>query len=428
MKKQFQNQFKRTRGTLGVALISLLISLSGCGKESFTPTPLTNPETAPPGIVSIPPNVDILVFVDSSGSMGQIIGEFESQVSTFLKQLETKGWNFHFAVAPLESYRAIQQVAGSHYDSNSGANWVKPYPGATPFDSGTIVSSFFRTPDSFSDYVTINNISNTSLGQENGFPNMLKVIREGTEGSGLFRKDQNGNLGKVRIIAIGNGAETSYNFCTSQSSSSRKPCEVYGRPACTMDEFLRGVQNCSSQKISLDYYTSQMKSVSADLKLYSVFSPKDTPTCRGSGAYAGTRYTEMAKRLNGKDYDVCASSISTILDEISSDLQVEKIALKTKYIFIDQDANPDSIVVTRYEGGDKSKASIIPAAQGGDNGWVYEGLKTEEVDVTYSPMNGAVVSRGKGYAILLKGSAQLNGNDQASVEFTQAGAKPAQTE
>jgi hypothetical protein len=81
-----------------------------------------------------------------------------------------------------------------------------------------------------------------------------------------------------------------------------------------------------------------------------------------------------------------------------------------------QQPNPNSIVVTRYAGGDQSQASVIP--NDSQNGWTYAGyVSNVNTIVQPIPMNQA-----SGYAIQLHGSGMLSGTDTASISFTPAGA------
>jgi hypothetical protein len=86
-------------------------------------------------------------------------------------------------------------------------------------------------------------------------------------------------------------------------------------------------------------------------------------------------------------------------------------------LFISQDADPSSIKVTRYNGGDASQATTIP--QDAINGWTYVGSVSNVYAIDYPvPMNLS-----SGFAIKLNGSAKISGNDTTEVDFKPAGAQ-----
>lgn len=399
----------------------LIIALTGCGKTEFTPTNITQPQVAP-GSFSIPPNVDILTVVDDTGSMYGVIDEIKNEVPTFLTGLQNQKWNFHFAVAPLTTYRKIRQVAGSVYDSNYGSSWVPAYPGASASGPGMILSSLFRTPTSFSDYISSDDVSNNLGGKEPGLENILQTLKNGTPGTSFVRSDS-----LFVVLMLGNGNDTSrVNYCTLPGQTGQHLCEyVSSNNLCTPTDTdpTGGSSTCGSLQTSFDYYVTQFTKFKKNMQFYAAVATNSVSNCRGYAATKGTRYISMASQLSGKSYDICSTSVSSVLSDLSANLTAQKVDFKMRYLFMDQEPNPDTITVTRYVGGNTSAGVVIPKkTNASSNGWTYEG-KVQNVNVIYNPQNGSVINQGSGYAIRLWGSAEISGSDTAGVDFKPAGAQ-----
>jgi hypothetical protein len=421
MKRKIRSARDKKVQILCLALSSLLFVLTACGKTAFTPTPVSEASTSP-GSFTIPPNVDILVIQDDTGSMNGV--NLESEVPSFLSDLNNKDWNFHFAVAPLTKFREVTQVAGSKYDSNMGDLWTPPYPGATQDLPGTISSSAFQSPENFSDYLSTSDLSNSLGGFEPGLDNMYQVLTKGFGDTGFLRENS-----LFVVLMIGNGNDTSkVNYCEVKPGVTM-PCELVGQPLCTptATDPTGGSKTCGSQRTSLDFYKSKFKAFNSKMKFFAAVSKSDSSNCRGQLARKGSRYMELATSLNGKSYDICSTPVSAVFDDLTAKLEAERISLKMRYLFVSQDANPDSIKVTRYVGGDPKNAIVIPRDKDKKNGWEYLG-KQDNVDVIYDPKTGTVLGQGSGFAIGLYGSAELSGTDRASIEFLPAGAQKAVSE
>jgi hypothetical protein len=227
---------------------------------------------------------------------------------------------------------------------------------------------------------------------------------------------------------MGNGNDTSrVNYCKLWNGTSyvNWPCEQLGRSACTptANDPKGGVSTCSSEKTSLDYYKTRYKAFRSGMRFFAAVSTQSGSTqCLGQNATQGARYMEVASSLNGKSYDICTTDISVILSDLASTLQSTRVSLKTQYLFVDEDADPASIQITRLVGGDSSNTATINRDTSHKNGWDYLGYQ-ENVDVVYDPVNNIVVNKGSGYAIGLYGTGQLTGADRASIVFNAAGSK-----
>src|SRR3954453_21040647 len=135
-----------------VSLVGMSILNTGCGAQAFNVMP-SQANIAAPGGAVVPPKVDILLVEDDTGSITPAFPTITSAVKDFLNQLDQQPWDYHFATIPLTTYRPIQQVVGSKYDSNRGSTWTPAYPGQKPNDLDMLPESFFSLPKDFSGFL-----------------------------------------------------------------------------------------------------------------------------------------------------------------------------------------------------------------------------------------------------------------------------------
>jgi hypothetical protein len=161
------------------------------------------------------------------------------------------------------------------------------------------------------------------------------------------------------------------------------------------------------------------------IRFYSAVANKVSNDCRGGRSHIGERYQDMAASLGGIAYDVCSESIVSILDQVESELDIEKRNFRKRYLFIGQDAELSTIVVTKYkydEAANTWSTETIPQSEA--DGWTYAGWLDNVYEID-SPANLNLMS---GWAIELHGSAKLEGEDSADVTFKPAGATSSTTE
>ncbi len=395
-------------------LIALSAALSGCGRQAFVVAATTAAQKAP-GSFNIPPKVDILLAEDDSGSIKPIYSQIASQMPAFLNGLEAKNWDYHFVTAPLTADRVMTQVVAAKYDPNWGSLWKAPFPGADISQIAAVTASVFRTPESYSGFLTYSDTSNAASGSEQGFENIRNALVSRAAGTGFHRQDA-----LLVVLVVGNGQDTSkVNMCRRAVDGIVIPCEDTGAPLCSdISQATGSNTSCGSKQVSFDWYKSQFKALRPDSKqvrLYAAVSPQGSYSCMGAGAYAGTRYTQMASDLGGQSYDVCTQAVSTVLDSLSSSLEITKVAMRTRYLFIERAPDTATLQVTKYLNGDAAAAVSIP--QDATNGWTYAGQVSDVYAIDYPiPMNLS-----SGYAIELHGSAKLSGDDTAKVDFKPAG-------
>ncbi len=402
----------------------LFISFSGCGKTAYKVSE-TQEITAAPGMYRVPPKIDLLMVQDDTGSMMDSYSSTSKSVKNFLLALSQSGWNFHFSSTPLTTFQSIQQVAGSSYDGNSDS-WKAPFPGALRFDPDTLNPTVFRTIQNFTGFLNPSQLSSNLGGAEPGLETILQVLKNGIGNSRFLRSDA-----MQVILVVGNGNDTSHvNFCSFWGGYT-VPCSRVGGAVCDLSHYVPGVSQtpqCDTQKSSLDDYKLQFKSVTNHLKFYAAVAASDSTQCLGGSSKIGYRYQEMAQAFGGASFDVCTVSIQNVLDNLAVTLQAERRSFLEHYLFISQDASPGTITVTRYLEGDRSRSVVIP--QDPVNGWTYEGYVTNVDAVTTSGMDGALASLGKasGFAIHLRGTAVISGNDTSSVSYKPAGASDSVSE
>lgn len=383
-------------------LLGLLVMTVGCGKQAFVVTNTTTTFSAPGGY-TIPAKVDVLLVEDDTGSMYEAYTPIARQLPPFLEGLEASGWDYHFATVPLTSLRDVSQIAASRYDSNWGAQWVPPYPGANPNAAGMSVSeALFSSASQYSDFLPYGYISNVQNGMEPGFKTIwsvltdMKVKRGTAQDTGFLRNDA-----LLAILVVGNGEDTSdVNYCQrSDNTGVYVPCSD------------------GSATTSFNTYRDRFrgfKSSPSLVKFYSAVAFREADNCQGGRSRIGTRYRNMATALGGQSYDICRSNaVAQAVAGMSAHLQAQRQAYETRFLFLEEE--PDlatPITVTVYRDG--KHAQVIPQSE--SNGWTYAGYITD-----YAIDAPIALSLSTGYAIELHGTAKLIGDDTASIDFKPAG-------
>ncbi len=388
-----------------------LFTLSACGQTAFTVVPGTQLLTAP-GTYSIPPKVDILLIESDKGRMFEAWNQVSQQMPLFLANLDKKGWDYHFTTMALTTYNAIQTVTASAHDGNHGTAWTAPYPGAMRFNADTIGPSFFQLPSVYNSYLSQNQVSNVANGFEPGFQTIKDVLTNGLGASHFLRKD---SLFIPLVVSLGNDT-SGVNMCSAPDST---PSYIHNVPCEQITTSCNGSgdTNCGSATDSFNQFKTAFLNLKANTQFYAAVANQDSENCLGGRASAGSRYKNMASATGGKSFDICTQPMNQILDSLTDRLQAQKLAFKQRYLFIDQDADPSTIKLTRYTDGDPSKASLIP--QDAANGWTYVGAVSNVYAIDYpAPMNLS-----SGFAIQLNGAARISGNDTTSVDFKPAGAQ-----
>ncbi|MCM2279414.1 MAG: hypothetical protein NDJ89_15165 [Oligoflexia bacterium] len=395
---------------LATALSASALSATGCGKTAFVVASIEAQQQAP-GVFTVPPKVDLLLVQDDSGSIMEIHQAMARQMPEFLRSLQGKGWDYHFTSIPLTAQRDVTQVVASQHDANWGSEWTPPYPGA-PFSlstPGTIVPQFFVKPGQYTGFLSYADTNSRLNGLEPGLANITRTLYGSASGTGFLRDDA-----LLVVLVVGNGNDTSgvtkclqngYRVDYENLSVAPTDCQKDGVP----------VSNPTGTRASsFAEYKAQLQAVkpaASQTKFYAAVAA-NTGSCLGSTAWQGLRYQQMARDTGGQSYDICTKSVSSVLSSLSESLTAQKLLLRTRYLFIDREADVSTIVVTKVVNG---VAQTIP--QDTANGWSYLGYRENLFAIDYPvEMNLAT-----GYAIELHGSAKLTGTETATVSFKHKG-------
>ena len=378
---------------LSSALIASSLALTACGPQAFVPNTSLDAQKAA-GQMNIPPKVDIVLGMSSNGTMRNIYPGIANEIPAFLKNLQNSGWDYRFVSLPLaEKYLSQNsnpsisgQVTVSNYDANYPASsWLAPYPGATIDTAPKIASYLFANLF----YVTQPAASDRVDAHESGFNNELKFLGSSTVRNDFLRPDA-----MLAVMTISNGEDRSdWNW---------------GAPDTT---------DIGSPQHDANYYASEFKAIKSNIKYFSVVAHYNT-NCRGGTSWSGIRYESVANTLGGQAVDLCTVSLSDSLAAVKANLDTYHLSFVKDYLVIANAPNVNTIVVTKYAGGNASQATTIPKDD--VNGWSYDGpVPNGGVYTIESPVPMDLVT--SGYLIKLHGSAKLVGNDSSSVTFTNAG-------
>jgi hypothetical protein len=355
-----------------IAILSLSALIQGCGKQEYRPV-ASDTSAISPGTYEIPAKVDILLAIDDSGSAVITQDTINSETKNLMASIQASGWDYRITTTPLLNLPSSLRISASKYDANWGSSWIPPYPGATTTTVSSVNPLFFTHPDNYQPSVSI---TGTHSGSEPGLQTIGTFLT--THGSNFLRPDA------MLVVFV-----------------------------------ISGSNDTSISPVSF-YYSQILAAKGGDAAKVRVFSfVPNSPSGMGyaSGAcqgqpglyYNGTRYKDLAYSASGQVYDFCQQSLQTAMNGLRSSLTAIRQNFRTKYLFIEFEPNPTSIVVTKYAGGNLNSPQVIP--QDPVNGWTYVGNITD-----YAIDSPILMNLQTGFAVRLNGSAKLLGSDQASVE------------
>jgi|GEM_PF-772138 len=402
---------------------------SGCGKQAFTVQKQVSRITGA-GTFDIAPKVDFVMAVDDTGGMSEAFPSIAQQVPVFLNSLQNRGWNYNFATVRLTTPRQMTEIIGSKFDIGWGSEWLPPYPGAPFTTDGSISPFLFRKPQDYSAFLTSGDINNSLAGKEPGFDTILDALATQASGTGLLRQDA-----LTVVLVVSTGDDTSrVNLCQVPAGFGNNfvACESQGAPACaslppvggnTYTRLSSGQLQagaCSSKALSLAHYEGAMRGLKGggtlQTKVYSAVAPTSGNCSIGGYAFAGQRYTQLANDMGGQAYNVCTQPISSVLDSLTANLQIQRGAFRTRYIFIEMDPDPTTIEVTIT----RTSGVTETIAEDPNNGWTYAGKIDAQAPV-YAIDSPVPLNLQSGFAIELHGAAKLIGDDAADVRYKPAG-------
>ncbi len=392
--------------------LTATLLMTSCGRQEFVVTQSVSNQTAP-GFYGIPPKVDVILAQDNSGSAIAGKAIIQSAMSSLMQSLEAKGWDYRFSVVPLvpsASYAGISQIAASSYDSNWGASWKAPFPGAEIQYADRVDPARFRSSAQFSGYLSEINLGAGAI--ENGFDSILQNIRSeqnpwGVVASNAAKLVRNDAL--LVTLVLSTGDDTSGIRFHSEAS----PCN---------DGFTRrnGDKCPASVETSYQDRLAQMRALKplAELhRFYAAVVPVNTSNCLNQRVFAGERYQRMAKDLGGKSFDICSSgSIEAMVSDVAASLQVQRLAFRTRFLMLDQRPEPSTIRVVKV----RTDGTRVELTQSTSSGWSYTDRYQINIPLVDSPIN---MNYRSGWAVELHGEAKLIGNERAEVTFKPYGAR-----
>ena len=422
----------------------LAASASGCGKQSFVVTD-TKQSQQSPGSFFIPPRVDIVLLQDDTGGIKQAQADLNAGIPGFLSNLESSGWDYHFATVPMTNDRALSQIMTSKHDSNWGSLWTPAYPGQSALDPSMVISSFFRQPpgspsQAYSGFVDPNTVNSASAGWEPSLANLDKALNVREPGTHFLRDDA-----MLVVLIVGNGDDTSDVWYCNRGDA-YVPCKTIARNNVPMSINHQCKKNgtlftCSDAQVladtsyddSLNNYRNRLIALKNQDHMLDVNQPETrlrvfsavsqykvtNESCRSGNAFVGSRYIQLSNSLGGGSSqsqfsDVCSVSIGQTLAGLQGVLESQKLDYQTRFLFIQRDARVETLKVTKYSNG-----QTIDLPQDATNGWTYVGGPVTQYAIDYPvPMNQQT-----GYAIELHGTAKLHGDDSADVSYKPVGSQ-----
>ncbi len=415
------------RLSTALTLLAAGSSLGGCGKQEFLVTNAVSAQIAP-GYYTIPPKVDVLVAQDNSGSAINANAIIQSSLQSLMKTLDAQNWDYRIAVTPLVpagAYTGITQIAGSRQDANwealksqraDGLGWLAPFPGAQIQYADQIDPSRFVWNDHFTGFLNTFNTSANAL--EPGFATIRADLDREQNALGQSAKLVR-NDALLLMLVLTTGEDTSgVNFRTAAN-----PCPGASRDGYYCNDGSRE----TSYKAHLDFFKALKKNPSTGanapqmVRMHAATLKANTNQCLSKSAsfsWVGARYQAMSQDLGGKSYDICQSGqIEAMISNAASDLQVERLSFRTRFLMMNQRPESSTIEVVRIA----ADGTRTPIAQDATNGWTY--ADTPDAVTVYVIDSPIPMNLRTGWPIELHGTAKLIGNDRADVTFKPYGAK-----
>ncbi|MCM0605656.1 MAG: hypothetical protein KA715_06160 [Xanthomonadaceae bacterium] len=411
-----------------VTALAVAALLTSCGPSGLKPATLSSTSKAP-GKLSLPLKVDILFAQSDSGATSEgLAGIYLDQVKPMLNDMEAAGWDYHFATTRLKTPVAFDQVVASKHDSNWGGQWLAPYPGAVSNSLfNYLPESLFRTPDSFSRFLTNGDLNYSGGQMEKGFENIYNTLGVNAAAVATANPNRTPFLRPDALLIIiassvindtsGDSPTTSVNMCT-RSDGLVVPC----------GESASANQQPDNRASTFEYQRARLATLKASpsmIQFYSVTAPGYTLNggCRGANSRPGYRYTDMATAFSAsaqgpRQFNICSQSFSEIITSIKNSVESTKLSIKTRYLVTSQPPNLSSVKVVRYPDGDKSNPQTL--AQSDTNGWTYVGQGDWNVYEIETPTGTVGMNKVSGYGFRLNapnGASPINDYDTGEVLF-----------
>lgn len=408
---------RAARGAGASLLLAAAAVLPSCNQAAYVSSALCTVQTGP-GFYSISPKLDLALVEDNTGSMDRALDKLKEQTPGFLQLLEAQGWDYRFATIPLTARsgttgQPVTQVMAAKADGNWNARnqWIPPFPGASPYNPTPVAQSLFRFPDQYTGFLGQADVNTSVGGSELGFKNVYESLNASRGDNYFLRPDS-----LLAVLVVGNGDDT-----TDYVDASSFPGEHHYDANASRASSAQWLTNFRS-----------LRSNPSQFKFYAHVSPGNVSRCallssasKDIPAEHGERYIRMAQDSGGQAYDVCNVAIGSALADLSRQLQVTKVAYRTRFVIVSDSEHAvdgSSIAEVRKNSGCGDKTgTVIP--QSSTNGWTFAGLINNQYAIT-SPIQANPVS---GYAIELHGNAMLSGTESLQIVYKGAGVKDSAT-
>lgn len=368
----------------------------GCGKQEFVQTQFSAQLSAA-GSRALPAKVDIVFLVDNTGSITPAFSTLQAEMSSFVSSLQSQFWDYHVARVLIANPFSINKVLVN------GAFNQATLPDGTPNPSDELVPAQYAVTDP----AQFNLLSLGEVGAatvtDPGYSSLVNTVKNARDNNvtNFFRKDA-----LLAIVVVTNGV-------------AKEVLQNPNSPTSLVDN------------TKLQTWANNIKALKTDvqgsdslIRFYPVASPKLlTSGCFGGGANNGNSYFLMSNFFSGVSGNVCdSSSLTTVFDNIASDLTTVHEHFIYSYIVRSEEPNPDKIVITK-------NGVVVPRlpdfATTGD-GWSYYKYQNDictitgirQSDGSTLPICSGVSS---GYTVRLLGNAQLIGADTAQIEWKAPG-------
>jgi len=311
-------------------MISAVLIMAGCGKDSPTFSLLPDGQTFKQSSAVFNNQLDILWVIDNSGSMEPYQNNLITNFSSFITNFQAKGYDFRVAV----SNTGVYTEAPGYQNI---ANWGKFKDGTDQYGHTGIFTILPSTPNLNNVFVTNAHQGANGPGDERAFQSM-QVSLDSPSNSGFLRPNS-----FLAVIILSDEDDFSnpsraQNFGADHNYSAALPTSNYVSYLDTLTH---------TTGASRRYNVSSIAVIDAACQ----------QAHAGTGSIMGQRYIELSNATNGVLGSICDASFATTLNLIQ-----DKIATLSSRFFLDRTPDPATITV-KVNGASISNSS--------SNGWTY---------------------------------------------------------
>jgi hypothetical protein len=336
-------EFYRTT-VLSFLLLCMMVLLAACGKDSPTYGILPSGQTFKQSKAVFNNQLDILWVVDNSGSMSPLQNNMVNNFTSFIKDFQSKGYDFHMAVTTTEAYKSEAQ-----FSNNS--TLAKFLDGTDSTSHTGIFDILPTTPNLNNVFVTNASQGSNGSGDERAFSSMRDALNSKLN-TGFLRSQ---SFFAVIILSDEDDFSSAQRVEASWILANNDPNFVPDH-----DYNYSKLDTVSSYENYLDILTAS----SGTTRRYNVSSITVLDNnclaqhqADSSTSIIGQRYIQISTDTNGVLGSVCDQTYAKSLDAIQA-----QIATLSSQFFLNQVPQQNTITVT------VNNSSV---AQSATNGWQY---------------------------------------------------------